>query len=255
MSSLRGAGRKQQAIRLISGSLRKCSGGSWGSSLAAIRELADDPAVARSSSMHAPVVGLLSVEKRQEDVAPAIPAPHGQVEQDRRAVLFFAGFTHVFGAWRDWNFERKSNPESRLDLPDRYPVEAGGVPRRGKPFVNQPRPHPVRSVPVRPEPFGVVQRPGSRLCVDAPTGSGAEGRVQVSSLSSVHRRRSSCRRPRRHGKSALSGVLLSIDRAKITMRAGLSGTGPCCVGLDQTSSPALASASATSSRTYPTTEE
>jgi hypothetical protein len=53
---------------------------------------------------------LLSIEERHEDVAPAIPAPHGQVEQDRCAVLCCGGFTHVFGERRSRNFERRSNP-------------------------------------------------------------------------------------------------------------------------------------------------
>ena len=55
------------------------------------------------------------------------PPLSGQVEQDRRAVLCCGGFTHVFGARRSRNFERRSNPDSRRDLPHRNHVEVGSV--------------------------------------------------------------------------------------------------------------------------------
>ena len=99
-----------------------------------------------------------------------------------------------------------SEPGFPCDLLDRNHVEGWIVPRPEL-FARKAVANPVRSVRPPLEPFPIVPRPGRRGGVDTPTGSWAEGRVQVSSLGSVHRWRSSCRRPRRHGKSALSGVL------------------------------------------------
>jgi hypothetical protein len=67
------------------------------------------------------------------------------------------------------------------------PLPNRSVRRLNKPFFGEPRPHTVRSVPVRCEPTGVVSRPGSWLKVKNPTGScAADGCVPMSSLRPVH---------------------------------------------------------------------
>ena len=94
------------------------------------------------------------------------PPLDGQVEQDRSAVLCCGGFTHVFGARRSRNFERRSNPDSRRDLSHRNHVEGRIVPRPEL-FARKAVTNPMCSVGPPLKPFGVVLRPAGRPSVDA----------------------------------------------------------------------------------------